>query len=64
MILYIHKEKTDEIDITKVAQEFITVNDRRTTFLAHFNECMLLLHLYSSSYSTSSSTTTYVATLS
>ena len=45
MILHIHKEKTDEIDITKVAQEFITVNDRRTTFLAHFNECMLLLHL-------------------
>ena len=52
MILHIHKEKTDEIvqiDLTKVAQEFIAVNARRTTFLGHFNECMLLLHLYSSS---------------
>jgi len=42
-ILHVHKEKTDEIDITKVAQEFIAINDRRKTFLEHFNELIMLL---------------------
>jgi len=36
MILHVHKEKTDEIDITKVAQEFIATNDRRRTFFGTF----------------------------
>ena len=35
-----YKEKTDEIDITKIAQEFIATNDRRRE---HFNEFIMLL---------------------
>ena len=38
--LHIYKEKTNEIDLTKVAQEFIAVNDRRKSFLGHFKEYM------------------------
>ena len=37
MILHIYKEKTDEIDLTKVAKEFISANDRRKLFFGHFN---------------------------
>ena len=36
MILHVHKEKTDEIDLIKVAQEFIAANDRRKTFFGTF----------------------------
>ena len=36
MTLHIYKEKTDEIDLTKVAQEFIAANDRRKTFFGTF----------------------------
>ena len=42
-ILHVHKERSDEIDITKVAQKFIATNDGRKTFLEHFNELIMLL---------------------
>ena len=32
MLLHIYKEKTDKIDLTKVATKFVSVNDRRRTF--------------------------------
>jgi len=42
-ILHVHKEKSDEIDVTKVAQKLIATNDRRKTFFEHFNELIMLL---------------------
>ena len=33
LTLHIYKEKTDEIDLMKIAQEFVAANDRRK---AHF----------------------------
>ena len=36
MILHIYKKETDEIDLTKVAQEFIAANDRRKSFFGTF----------------------------
>ena len=36
MTLHIYKEKTDEIDLTKIAQEFIAANDGRKTFFGTF----------------------------
>ena len=32
MILHIHKDKTDELDLNVIAEQFINVNERRRTF--------------------------------
>ena len=36
MTLHIYKEKTDEIDLMKIAQEFIVANDRRKAYFGTF----------------------------
>ena len=36
MLLHIHKDKTDKLDLQKVAMEFIDVNDKRKSF---FGKC-------------------------
>ena len=37
MLLHIYKEKTDKIDLTKVATKFVSVNDRRRTFFGCYD---------------------------
>ncbi len=32
MLLHVHKQETDTIDLKKIANEFIAVNDRRKKF--------------------------------
>ena len=32
MILHIHKERTDKLDLTTIAKEFISINERRENF--------------------------------
>ena len=46
MILYVHKEKTDQIDLVSVAKEFITKCERRRLFLVH----LILEELFVSIY--------------
>ena len=36
MLLHIHKERTDELDILQVAKSFISVNERRPLFFGRF----------------------------
>ena len=35
MTLYLHKEKTDEIDLDEAVNFFIFVNDRRSNYFGH-----------------------------
>ena len=35
MLLYIHKEKTDEIDDVSIAKNFITENERRRHYFGN-----------------------------
>ena len=37
MLLHIHKERTDNINLTVIAKEFTAVNERRRTFLVTLN---------------------------
>ena len=37
MILHIHCDKTDKLELTEIAQDFIERNDRRKVFLGRFN---------------------------
>ena len=32
MLLHVHKDKTDEIDLNVIAEQFINVNERRRNF--------------------------------
>ena len=36
MLLHIHKERTDNIDLTMIAKEFVSVNERRHTYFGQF----------------------------
>ena len=36
MLLHIHKDRTDKLDLQKVAMEFIDVNDKRKSFFGKF----------------------------
>ena len=37
LLLHCHKEMTDAIDLTAIAQEFIAANERRKTYLGEFS---------------------------
>ena len=36
MLLHTHKDKTDELELTQIAKDFISFNERRTGFFGHF----------------------------
>ena len=36
MLLYAHKERTDYIDLTEIAKEFVSTNERRLKFFGTF----------------------------
>ena len=39
MLLHVHKEKTDELDLLQIANNFVSINDRRKKSLVLFNNC-------------------------
>ena len=36
MLLHVHKEKTDSIELVKIASEFVAKNERRFNFFGNF----------------------------
>lgn len=36
LLLHVHKDRTDNIDLVKIAKELATVNERRNNFFATF----------------------------
>ena len=36
MILHIHKERTDKLDLTTIAKEFVSINERRENYFGRF----------------------------
>ena len=37
LLLHCHKEMTDAIDLTAIAQDFIAANERRKTYFGEFS---------------------------
>lgn len=36
MLLYVHKDKTDDLDVTEVAKLFVSVNSERSKYFGDF----------------------------
>lgn len=36
MLLHIHKERSDKLDLTMIAKEFVSINERRQTYFGQF----------------------------
>ena len=36
ILLHVHKEKTDSLDLKEIASEFVTANDRRLSYFGNF----------------------------
>ena len=47
MVMHIHKERTDNLNIADIAKTFISLNDRRRAFLDILNKIGKLLYLFS-----------------
>ena len=42
MVLHVHKDKTDQIDLVRAAKEFIDKCERRKLFFGTFESCIML----------------------
>jgi len=45
MILHVHKDRTDQVDLVSVAKEFIARCERRRSFFGTFDSWLIKLHL-------------------
>ena len=36
MVMHVHKDRTDNLNIVDIAKAFVSLNDRRSTFFGHF----------------------------
>ena len=38
LLLHVHKDRTDELNLIEIAQSFVDVNDRRKLFFGTFSD--------------------------